>query len=60
MTSLDYWLLLMGDSVDSNKVDSDEKIKKLMKTLASIHDNLIGNIDHIFHQYRISSPDNDV
>ena len=46
--------------IDSNKVDADDKMKDFRDKLASILDKLVENCDHIFHQVRISSPDNDV
>ena len=52
----------MQASIDSNKASVDvkkeyfdDKIKKLREEVASIFDNLVENVDHIFHQYQISS-----
>ena len=57
----------MPASVDTNKylIDKNKeyfynKMKKLKETIDSIFDNLIENVDHIFHQYQISSQDNGV
>ena len=46
--------------IDKNKEDFDNKMGKLRETIDSIFDNLIENVDHIFHQYQISSQDNGV
>ena len=45
---------------DANKEDYDEDMKKFMEILASICDNIIENINNIFHHILISSPYNDV
>ena len=47
-------------SIDANKEYYDDKIKTLRETTVSIFDKLIGNVNHIFHQYQISSKENDV
>ena len=60
MSSLDYRFLLIQASIDTNKEDADDTMKKVIDTLSSIFDKLIEKFDHIFHQYRISSQDNDV
>ena len=60
MSNLNEWIILMGDFIDASKEDADYKIKKIIYTLDYIHDALIENINYIFHQYQISSPDNDV
>ena len=57
---MDDRILLMWDVVDTNKEDYDEIMKKIREVLASLIEKLIENVDHIFHQNQISSPDNDV
>ena len=60
MSNLDDWILLMGSSIDENKEYADDKIKEIIDTLDYINDALIENINHIHHQYKISSQYNDV
>ena len=50
----------MIDSIDTIKEDYDEKMNKFREILASLLEKLIENVDHIFHKYQNSSPDNDV
>ena len=67
MSGLYDQLLLMQASIDSSKasIDAnkeyyDDKMKTLRVTTASIFDKLIGNVNHIFHQYQITSQENGV
>ena len=47
-------------SIDANKEFFDDKMEKLREKIPSLFDNLIENFYQIFHQYRISSQENDV
>ena len=53
MSSLDDQLLIIRASIDGNKEDDGDKMKKLGETLAYIIDKIIENIGHIFHHIRI-------
>ena len=59
MSSLDDRLLLLKSVIHSNKEDADDNMKKLRETLASILEELIEIVELMFHQKRISSPDNE-
>ena len=50
----------MRASIDDNKKDADKKMNKFREKLDSIHDKLIGMVEHVFHQILIYSPENDV
>ena len=60
MSILDDHFVLMQASIYSKNEYFYKNIKNRMYTLPSIPDNLIENIDHIFHQYQISAPENEV
>ena len=63
ISSLDERLLLIQASVYSNKASIDsnkEYFDDKMKKLREIFDKIIENVDHLFHNYWISSQDNDV
>ena len=51
---------LIRASIDTSKEDADNKMKKLKEKPAYLLGKFIKNVDHIFHQRRIYSPDNDV
>ena len=53
----------MQASIDTNKAsigDNREDFDDKMKKLREIFDKIIENVYHLFHQYQISSHDNDV
>ena len=50
----------MQASIECNKEDYDENMKKLRDKFASILDNIIEIVEHMFHQNRNSSADNDI
>ena len=50
----------MQASIECNKEDYDENMKKLRDKFASILDNIIKIVEHMFHQNRNSSADNDI
>ena len=62
MSSLDDWLLIIQDLIDSNKASTDANKKYYddkMKKLREIFDKIIEIFDHLFHKDWISSQDND-
>ena len=56
MSILDDRLLLMLYSIDTNKEDYDGEMNKLREKTASILDNLVEIVEHMFHHNLISSP----
>ena len=50
MSSLDDYTLLMQASIDTNQENYDEKLNKVLDTVASIITKFTEKLDHICHQ----------
>ena len=59
MSSLDDLPLLVQASIGTNQEYYDDKLKKVLDTVASIIAKLIEKLNHIIHQIRIPSQYND-